>query len=105
MNATPPAAFVFDAYGTLFDVQSVAVLAEALAPRNGAALARLWRTKQLEYTWLQSLMASVQHPREDFAALTAHALDYAAAALALPLCADARWRMLDVLLNIEPLLE
>jgi 2-haloacid dehalogenase len=102
MNATPPAAFVFDAYGTLFDVQSVAVLAEALAPGNGAALARLWRTKQLEYTWLQSLMASTQHRREDFAALTAHALDYAAAALALPLSADARGRLLDEYLHLAP---
>ncbi|MEO5764982.1 MAG: HAD-IA family hydrolase, partial [Casimicrobiaceae bacterium] len=81
---TPPLdAFVFDAYGTLFDVNSVAALAETLAPSNGAALSRLWRTKQLEYSWLQSLMATPAHPREDFGAVTAHALDYAIAALML----------------------
>ena len=49
-------AFVFDAYGTLFDVHSVIALAEALAPGRGSALSRLWRAKQLEYTWLTSLM-------------------------------------------------
>ena len=46
-------ALVFDAYGTLFDVHSVAGLAEALAPGRGPALSQLWRTKQLEYTWLR----------------------------------------------------
>ncbi|MGH6739566.1 MAG: HAD-IA family hydrolase, partial [Bradyrhizobium sp.] len=60
-------ALVFDAYGTLFDVQSVAATAEALFPGRGAALAQLWRTKQLEYSWLQSLMQSARQPREDFA--------------------------------------
>jgi 2-haloacid dehalogenase len=45
-------ALVFDAYGTLFDVHSVTGLAEELAPGRGTALSQLWRTKQLEYTWL-----------------------------------------------------
>jgi len=39
------AALVFDAYGTLFDVHSVAALAEELAPGRGAGLSQLWRTK------------------------------------------------------------
>jgi 2-haloacid dehalogenase len=43
-----PRAFVFDAYGTLFDVHSVAP--------DRLALSQLWRQKQLEYTWLRSLM-------------------------------------------------
>src|SRR5262245_18622208 len=51
-------ALVFDAYGTLFDVQSVAMLGERICPGRGDELARLWRTKQLEYTWLQSLVSS-----------------------------------------------
>ena len=76
-------AFVFDAFGTLFDVHSVAALAEECAPGSGMALSRLWRTKQLEYTWLQSLMASPTQPRDDFSVLTARALDYAVDALAL----------------------
>ena len=57
---------VFDAYGTLFDVHSVARTAEQLFPGNGHALAQVWRTKQLEYTWLQSLMRSPTQPRQDF---------------------------------------
>ncbi|MGZ5141771.1 MAG: HAD-IA family hydrolase, partial [Burkholderiales bacterium] len=92
---------MFDAYGTLFDVHSVAAHAETLAPGNGAALSRIWRTKQLDYTWLQSLMAPQQR-REDFAAITAHALDYAIAALALPLHADARRQLLDAYLQLTP---
>ncbi len=68
-------ALVFDAYGTLFDVHSVVATAEKLLPGRGAALSQLWRTKQLEYTWLQSLMGP--SARKDFAAVTAQALDYA----------------------------
>ena len=64
-------ALVFDAYGTLFDVQSVAVTVERVFPGRGAELSQLWRAKQLEYTWLQSLMQSPTQRREDFAALTA----------------------------------
>ena len=96
------AAFVFDAYGTLFDVHSVAALAEELAPGNGAALSRIWRAKQLEYTWLQSLMATSRFPREDFAALTAHALDYAISALILPLDGEARLQLLDAYQRLAP---
>jgi 2-haloacid dehalogenase len=88
------AACVFDAYGTLFDVHSVAVRAEALVPGHGADLSKLWRAKQLEYTWLSSLMASPGHARPDFAAVTAMALDYAVASLVLPLDAAARRELL-----------
>ncbi|MEP6995998.1 MAG: haloacid dehalogenase type II [Betaproteobacteria bacterium] len=95
-------ALVFDAYGTLFDVQSVAATAEALFPGRGATLARLWRSKQLEYSWLQSLMQSPMQPREDFAAVTGHALGYAAEALALPLSSHARHRLLDAYLDLSP---
>lgn len=49
-----PRAFVFDAYGTLFDVHSV-VLRNAI-PGDPHALSSLWRRNQLEYTWLRSLM-------------------------------------------------
>ena len=97
-----PAAFVFDAYGTLFDVQSVATTAEELWRGRGAELSRLWRVKQLEYTWLQSLMATPALPREDFAAVTAHALDYAAAALTITLGAPERARLLAAYLTLAP---
>jgi len=95
-------ALVFDAYGTLFDVQSVATLAERLFSGQGAALSQLWRSKQLEYTWLQSLMLSPMQRREDFAAITAHALDFSAEALHLPLTAAARHRLLDAYLDLSP---
>src|SRR5437879_2594086 len=95
-------AIVFDAYGTLFDVQSVAALADRLFPGQGAPLAQLWRGKQLEYTWLQSLMLSPAQRREDFAAITAHALDYASEALGLALTAAPRHRLLDAYLDLAP---
>ncbi|CAN5291547.1 haloacid dehalogenase type II [soil metagenome] len=48
-------AIAFDAYGTLFDVYSVGALAEKLFPKKGAALAEMWRDKQVEYTRLRTL--------------------------------------------------
>ncbi len=92
-------ALVFDAYGTLFDVHSVVREAERLVPGHGAVLSQLWRTKQLEYTWLQSLME--KEPREDFAAVTAHALDYALAALDLPLSPSDQRRLRDAYLTLQ----
>ena len=47
-----PRAVLFDAYGTLFDVYSIALLAEQLFPGQGQRLALLWRDKQIEYTRL-----------------------------------------------------
>ena len=91
-----PAALVFDAYGTLFDVHSVTATAESIWPGKGAALSRQWRTKQLEYTWLRSLMGRY----EDFARVTADALDYACAALNLPLEAARRARLLEAYLHL-----
>ena len=99
---TPPRAFVFDAYGTLFDVHSIAMLAETLVPTQGGALSRIWRTKQLEYTWLSSLMISPTRPREDFAAITSQALEYAVAQLMAPLDAAGRQQLLDAYRHLAP---
>lgn len=49
-------ALVFDAYGTLFDVQALTAQCEADWPGQGAAVSALWRGTQLEYAWLRSLM-------------------------------------------------
>jgi len=49
-------AFVFDAYGTLYDVQSVYEVTEREFPGQGDLITQVWRLKQLEYTWLRSLM-------------------------------------------------
>jgi 2-haloacid dehalogenase len=68
----PPQAFVFDAYGTLFDVHSIVEAARAIT-HDPQALSQLWRQKQLEYTWLRSLMERY----EDFWVVTGQALRYA----------------------------
>lgn len=91
-------AYVFDAYGTLFDVFSVSGLAEKLAPGHGASLWSLWRAKQIEYTWLGSIMQQ----RGDFRVVTEQALDYAIAALVLPLDGDARTQLLESWLDLRP---
>jgi 2-haloacid dehalogenase len=95
-------ALVFDAYGTLFDVHSVTALAETLAPGRGTALSQLWRMKQLEYTWLTSLMISPALPRPDFADVTAQALDFALAALGIDLGSGERARLQGAYLTLAP---
>jgi 2-haloacid dehalogenase len=67
-----PKAFVFDAYGTLFDVHSVVEAGRAVTG-DPQALSTLWRQKQLEYTWLRALMGRY----EDFWAVTEAALRWA----------------------------
>jgi 2-haloacid dehalogenase len=52
----PTKAVVFDLYGTLYDVHSVARQCDASYPGRGMEISVLWRQKQLEYTWLRSLM-------------------------------------------------
>ena len=95
-------ALVFDAYGTLFDVHSVTQMAETVAPGRGAALSQLWRTKQLEYTWLGSLMTTPAFRRADFAQVTAQALDFALATLAIELDAADRARLAAAYLSLAP---
>lgn len=72
-------AVVFDAYGTLYDVQSAAGVIDEAFPGRGEVITQIWRQKQLEYTWLRSLMERY----EDFAAVTRAALQYALATLGL----------------------
>jgi 2-haloacid dehalogenase len=66
-------ACVFDAYGTLFDVHSAAARLRDEIGSDADAISQLWRQKQLEYTWLRSLMGR----HEDFWAVTGDALDFA----------------------------
>ena len=63
---------VFDAYGTLFDVHSAASRYKERLGQHAQAVSTIWRTKQLEYTWLRSLM----HCYVDFWEVTQDALDY-----------------------------
>ena len=64
---------VFDAYGTLFDVHSAASRYQVRLGQHAQAVSKMWRTKQLEYTWLRSLM----HCYVDFWEVTQDSLDYA----------------------------
>lgn len=66
-------ACVFDAYGTLFDVHSAVGKHQARLGDTAQAVSVMWRTKQLEYTWLRSLMDRYA----DFWQVTGEALDYA----------------------------
>ena len=70
---------VFDAYGTLYDVQSVADVTDAAFPGFGDYITQIWRMKQLEYSWLRSLMGRY----EDFWTVTLESLDYALQTLGL----------------------
>lgn len=94
-------AIVFDAYGTLFDVHSVARKADELFPGKGAALSQLWRTRQLEYTWLRSLMGRY----EDFGAVTEAALRYACSTLGLPLDEAKAASLMQEYLHLSPYAE
>src|SRR5882762_4841842 len=84
-------ALVFDAYGTLFDVLSVTSLCELLFPGSGTALAVLWRSKQLQYSLLRSMMDRYA----DFWQVTQDALVYATRALQLELTAEKRVQLMD----------
>lgn len=72
-------ACVFDAYGTLLDVAAAARRCERALGGKAAALTEVWRMKQLQYTWLRSLMGEYV----PFDTVTAEALDYALAAVGL----------------------
>ena len=89
-------AMVFDAYGTLFDVGAAVASCDDIAPPQRAALAALWRDKQLQYTWLRGL----QKRHADFGQVTAEALDYAleATGLANP---ELRQRLLALYQTLE----
>ncbi|WP_296585589.1 haloacid dehalogenase type II [Xanthobacter sp.] len=71
--------YVFDAYGTLFDVQSVSAVTDAAFPGHGEIITQVWRMKQLEYSWLCSLMGDYQ----DFWSVTRRALTYTLGILGL----------------------
>jgi len=86
-----PRAVLFDAYGTLFDVYSVGLLAEQLFPGHGERLAVLWRDKQIEYTRLLSMSGRYK----PFWDITRAGLRFAAARLALALDGTAEERLMN----------
>ena len=97
---TPSAirAVVFDAYGTLLDVHSVAETGERFFPGRGQALSQLWRAKQLEYTWQRALMQRY----EDFSVVTRNSLDYTCEALKLECSAEQTAALMDAYRHLKP---
>jgi len=89
-------ALVFDAYGTLFDPFAVKARVEELFPGSGAALSQLWRAKQLEYSWLRTLMGRY----ENFWKLTEDALVFACRALKLSCDEHQRKQLMQVYLTL-----
>jgi 2-haloacid dehalogenase len=97
-QSTKIKALAFDAYGTLFDVFSITALCDTLFPGNGGALAQLWRTKQLQYSLLRSMMGRYK----DFWQLTEDGLVYACKSLKLDLTAEKRQQLMDAYLSLTP---
>lgn len=90
-------ALVFDLYGTLCDVHTVAASCEARFPGRGREISVLWRQKQLEYTWMRSLMGRY----ENFEKATHAALAYACRHLGLELPATVQEELCNAYLRLS----
>ena len=90
-------AVVFDAYGTLYDIQSVAAVTETAFPGYGEIITQVWRIKQLEYTWLRSLMRRY----EDFSVITRDSLAYTLRCLGLKHDPAAFESIIDKYLHLD----
>ena len=90
-------AVVFDAYGTLYDIQSVAAVTEEAFPGYGDLITQIWRIKQLEYSWLRSLMRRY----EDFSVITKESLAYTIRVLGLKHDAANFARIMDKYLHLD----
>jgi len=93
----PAKAIVFDAYGTLFDVRSVATAINHKFPGLGAAVNSEWRAKKLEYTWLRSSMGRY----EDFWKVTESALILTCNDMKLSCDAATRAQLMESYLHLD----
>jgi 2-haloacid dehalogenase len=89
---------IFDAYGTLYDVQSVQARTEELCPGKGDLITQIWRLKQLEYTWLQN---SLQEYR-DFEFITQASLAFALRAAGVEPSKSIARPLFDKYLDLDP---
>lgn len=89
---------VFDLYGTLYDTADVARACEDAFPTHGETIARMWRAKQLETTWLRSLMQRFA----SFDLITADALRFTCAELGLALDPSTQRRLCNAWLCLPP---
>src|SRR3569832_181888 len=94
MAMDQPRAVLFDAYGTLFDVYSVGLLAGQLFPGQGSALSVLWRDKQIEYTRLVTTSNDGAHYKP-FWDLTRAGLRYACKRLGLALSPSGEEQLMN----------
>jgi 2-haloacid dehalogenase len=90
-------AVVFDAYGTLYDIQSVADVTEQAFPGYGDIITQIWRIKQLEYSWLRSLMQRYQ----EFSVVTRDSLAYTLRTLGLTYDDAAFATIIDKYLQLD----
>ena len=89
-------ACVFDAYGTLFDVHAAAAKLRDELDGKADQLSQVWRTKQLEYTWLRSLMGNYV----PFLQITGEALDYALGVVKIDSPA-LRQNLMDIYMQLD----
>ncbi|MCA1061028.1 haloacid dehalogenase type II [Rossellomorea aquimaris] len=89
-------AFVFDAYGTLFDVHSVIDKCNEIFPDKGEEISQVWRQKQLEYSFLRQLMGTY----ETFFSITREALHFACVQVGVDLSEDNENELLDAYLEL-----
>ena len=89
---------VFDAYGTVFDVHSIVAALDRIFPGQGPEVSQAWRTRQLEYSWLRSLMDRY----EDFWKVTESAIIATCNAMKLPLEANTRAQLMEAYLSLKP---
>ena len=96
----PIKAFVFDVYGTLFDVIAIKEQCEELFPGHGEAISQTWRTKQVEYFMMRQLMEKYR----SFAEVTRSALKYALESEGLESTEAIERQLMDAYLHL-PLYE
>lgn len=96
MTNVTPRAYVFDAYGTLFDVHAAIARHRAAAGVDAERFSELWRLKQIEYSWTLTLAGQYI----DFWTLTQRALDYAFARMP-SVDAALRPQLLDAYLKLD----
>ncbi|WP_175989922.1 haloacid dehalogenase type II [Bacillus sp. Marseille-Q1617] len=90
-------AFVFDAYGTLFDVHSVIEKCNELFPGKGETISGIWRQKQLEYSFLRQLMGRYS----TFFEITRDALRYACKESGAEISGETEKELLDSYLKLQ----
>ncbi len=94
----PIKAVTFDAYGTLYDIQSVSQVTELEFPSYGDLITQVWRLKQLEYTWLRTLMGKYR----SFWEISEDSLVFTLRAIGLDYDDENIARIMDKYLHLDP---